>query len=377
MYTVVTMKEFTPGLQLSRLFFERSVKPIIERLAPDLQYAAALIGSGSEVLGFDDEMSSDHHWGPRVMLFLSEIDHASKSESIDSALRKQLPSTFLGYSTNFSEPDPNDNNVQQLIEGEPGSINHRVEIFTLREYLLSYLGFDIDSEIEPADWLTFPEQKLGTVATGEVFHDDIGMRSTLDRFNYYPHDVWLYLLASAWNRIGQEEHLMGRAGLAGDEIGSALIGARLVRDIMRLCFLMERVYAPYPKWFGTAFRRLSCAAEISPHLEAALISPTWQEREKHLVPAYEQIAAMHNDLQITKPLPATSGNFFGRPFQVIELIGGFSKTIAGCIEDPDVKRIAERGLIGSIDQISDNTDVVSQSKWRRTLRELYGRNRER
>jgi hypothetical protein len=203
------------------------------------------------------------------------------------------------------------------------------------------------------------------------------MRSTLDRFNYYPHDVWLYLLASAWNRIGQEEHLMGRAGLAGDEIGSALIGARLVRDIMRLCFLMERVYAPYPKWFGTAFRRLSCAAEISPHLEAALISPTWQEREKHLVPAYEQIAAMHNDLQITKPLPATSGNFFGRPFQVIELIGGFSKTIAGCIEDPDVKRIAERGLIGSIDQISDNTDVVSQSKWRRTLRELYGRNRER
>jgi hypothetical protein len=51
MYTVVTMKEFTPGLQLSRLFFERSVKPIIERLAPDLQYAAALLGSGSEVSG--------------------------------------------------------------------------------------------------------------------------------------------------------------------------------------------------------------------------------------------------------------------------------------------------------------------------------------
>jgi hypothetical protein len=161
------------------------------------------------------------------MLFLSEIDHASKSESIDSALRKQLPSTFLGYSTNFSEPDPNDNNVQQLIEGEPGSINHRVEIFTLREYLLSYLGFDIDSEIEPADWLTFPEQKLRTVANGEVFHDDIGMRSTLDRFNYYPRRCLAISSASAWNRIGQEEHLMGRAGLAGDEIGSALIGARL------------------------------------------------------------------------------------------------------------------------------------------------------
>ena len=66
-----------------------------------------------------------------------------------------------------------------------------------------------------------------------------------DRFKYYPRDVWLYLMASGWNRIGQEEHLMGRAGLAGDEIGSALIGSRLVRDLMRLCFLMEQQYAPY------------------------------------------------------------------------------------------------------------------------------------
>jgi hypothetical protein len=34
-----------------------------------------------------------------------------------------------------------------------------------------------------------------------------------------------------WNRIGQEEHLMGRAD-RGDEIGSAIIAARLVRDLM-------------------------------------------------------------------------------------------------------------------------------------------------
>jgi hypothetical protein len=174
------MKKFTPGLELSRDFFEQAVKPILDRVAPGLQYAAALIGSGSEVLGFDDEMSSDHHWGPRVMLFLSEIDRASKGEAIDSALRKQLPPTFLGYSTNFSEPDPNDNNVQQLIEGEPGSINHRVEIFTLRDYLLSYLGFDIDSEIEPADWLTFPSRSCGRSRTVTSFMTTsvCGVRST-------------------------------------------------------------------------------------------------------------------------------------------------------------------------------------------------------
>src|SRR5687768_9212505 len=110
------------------------------------------------------------------------------------------------------------------------------------------------------------------------------------RFAYYPHDVWLYLLAAGWGRIGQDEHLMGRAGMVGDEIGSAIIGARLVRDVMRLCFLMERVHAPYPKWLGTGFQRLSCAAELSPHLRAALSAEEWREREARLVPAYETIA---------------------------------------------------------------------------------------
>ena len=362
------MPQFTNGLALSRRFFLEEVGRVVKRVAPELNYAAGLIGSGSEVLGFDDEMSSDHHWGPRVMLFLKELNHANE---IHAALRQQLPREFLGYPTNFSEPDPNDNNVQQLVAVESGPINHRVDIFTIRDYLLAYLNFDIDREIEPADWLTFPEQKLRSITGDTIFHDEVGLKDVLGQFAYYPHDVWLYLLASGWNRIGQEEHLMGRAGLAGDEIGSALIGSRLVRDIMRLCFLMERTYAPYPKWFGTGFDRLACASRIKPHLEAVLRSTTWQERESALVPAYEIIANMHNDLGITDTLPAKSGNFFGRPFKVIELIGGFSNAIVERISDAHVKRIAEKRLIGSIDQFSDSTDLLSDSTLRNSLRDLY------
>ena len=161
---------------------------------------------------------------------------------------------------------------------------------------------------------------------------------------------------------------MGRAGLAGDEIGSALIASRLVRDIMRLCFLMGRTYPPYPKWFGTAFRQLRCASKLTPHLEAVLRSTTWQERESHLVPAYETIATMHNELGITETLPSTADNFFGRPFKVIELVGGFVNAIRGQIQDADLKRL---GLIGSIDQLSDNTDLLSDAKKRLKVRKLY------
>jgi hypothetical protein len=365
------MPTFIPGLELSRLFFLEAVRPIFDASFPSLQYSAALIGTGSEILGFDTEMSSDHHWGPRLMLFLEENDYSLYCVSIDEELRHRLPAKFRGYSTNFSSPNPDDKNVQLLQDIDEGPVNHRVEIFTVHQFFLNYLDFDIGSAIEPADWLTFPEQKLRTITAGAVYHDGIGLQAVRDRFAYYPKDVWLYLLACGWNRIGQEEHLMGRAGIIGDEIGSAIIGSRLVRDIMRLCFLMERQYAPYPKWFGKAFDDLKCAQELSPSLRKALSAETWQEREKWLAAGYEYIARMHNGLEITDPLAEKVSNFFGRPFLVIQVAGGFSEAICARITDPVVKRIAGRRLIGSIDQFSDSTDILYDSKQRAILRKLY------
>jgi hypothetical protein len=67
---------FIPGLELSRLFYQEVVKPILDDNFSGLRYASALIGTGSEVLGFDTEMSTDHHWGPRLQLFLGEEDLA-------------------------------------------------------------------------------------------------------------------------------------------------------------------------------------------------------------------------------------------------------------------------------------------------------------
>ena len=364
------MPEFVKGLELSRLFFEEAVRPVLAAEFPSLRYAAALLGTGSEVLGFDTEMSADHGWGPRVDLFLGEEDYDSARDTIREALRHRLPRHFRGYPTSFTEPDPTDNNVQHLDARDTGPVNHKVESMAPRAFFLKYLAFDIEQEIEPADWLTFPEQKLRTVSSGGVFHDEIGLEDLRRRFAYYPRDVWLYLLASAWARVGQEEHLMGRAGSVGDELGSALIGARLVRDLMRLCFLMERTYAPYPKWFGTAFKQLSCAAELSPHLSAALAAPTWQGREQHLAAAYRTVAELHNELGITAPLQTEPRDFFGRPLRVIEL-HGFSQRILENIKDERVRRIAARKTIGGIDLFSDSTDLVSHASWRATLRKLY------
>lgn len=365
------MSDFISGLELSKLFYLEAVKPIIDADYPNLRYGAALVGDGSEVLGFDTEMSADHDWGARLMIFLEEKDLAENKASIDQTLRCRLPYKFRGFSTNFGLPDPDDNGTQLLEDIESGAVNHQVEIFAIRGFFLDYLDFDVRQTIEPADWLTFPEQKLRAVTSGAIYRDEIGLRKAIDRFDYYPEDVWLYLLASGWNRIGQEEHLMGRAGFEGDEIGSAIIAARLVRDLMRLCFLMEKRYAPYPKWFGKGFSQLKCAADLSPIFKKVLSAEIWREREKHLAAAYERVAEMHNDSKITEPLPSKVGNFFTRPFLVIHLHGKFAEAICARIDDREVRRIAENQLVGSVDQFSDSTDVLSDPKWRKILRKFY------
>jgi hypothetical protein len=357
-----------PGLELSQAFYLEAVKPILREDVKDLRYSAALIGSGSEVIGFDTEMSSDHHWGPRVMIFVSPGDLTRYQVSVTETLSKKLPRKFKGYPTNYTEAQ--EKGVQLLNDKAEGSINHRVEMMTVESFIEDYLGFDINTEIELADWLTFPEHKLLSITSGRIFHDQIGLEEVRQRFKYYPHDVWLYLLACCWGRIEQEEHLMGRTGIVGDEIGSAIIASRLVRDLMRLCFLMEKCYAPYPKWFGTAFSKLKSAHQLEPLFHRILSAQTWKDRENFLVEAYEFVAQQHNALNITESIDPKVISFHDRPFLVISM-GRFSNAICHKMTDPTLKTLAETALIGSVDLFSDSTDILYNPCWRKSLRKVY------
>jgi hypothetical protein len=253
-------------------------------------------------------------------------------------------------------------------EGQP--INHGVVITTLAEFFKSYIAFDISGVPQAKDWLSISDQKLLTIMKGEVWRDDLGLESIRKTLAYYPHDVWLYVLACQWHRIGQEEHLMGRAGIVGDEIGSGLIAGRLVQSIMRLCFTLEKTYAPYPKWFGTSFGRLQGAGAISPYLAAVQQATRWQERESSLCKAYEAVAQIQNSLQVAEPIEERASRFHDRPFRVINA-GHIGAVIMRAVTNEAVLRIATRGMMGSIDQISDNTDLLSDASLRSAVVTLY------
>jgi hypothetical protein len=367
------MVDFIPGRELSRLFFEEAVKPVLDTEFPDLRYDAGLIDSGSEVLGFDTPLSSDHHWGPRVSLFVAEADQAQYADVITELFRHKLPYRFRGYATSF-EPIPDEPHILRFAETDSGPVNHRISIVTLKELLDWYLGWDWHREIqvEIADWLTFPQQKLRTLTQGPIYHNGLGdLAAMRNQLAYYPRDVWLYLLAAGWMRISQEEPFVGRCGEVGDELGSRVIAARLVRDLMMLCFLMERQYAPYSKWFGTAFAQLACAGRLTPIFHQALSAKTWQEREIYLCEAYAITAEMHNALGITERLPTEVSLFHQRPYKVIHG-DRFADAIRAQIQDENIKRIAATTWIGSVNLFSDNTDLLESTSLQQKLKALYG-----
>jgi hypothetical protein len=261
-------------------------------------------------------MSTDHNCEARVLLFVAD----------GVELRLDVPDRFEGRAA-------------------------FVEVHTVRSYFLAQLGIDCDREIGVREWFTFPEQHLRMMTAGDVFHDEVGLQAVRDRLAYYPRDVWLYLMIAGWWRVHPEMNLVGRAGYVGDELGSALIGAELVQDLIRLCFLMEREYAPYRKWFGTAFGRLSCGPSVGPLLREVLRASTWQEREEALMAAYRAVIGVHTRLGITPAVEVGVEQMCGRPFKVVW--GDFPGALAAAIEDPEVRRIAERWPVGGIERVRD------------------------
>ncbi|MEL6404699.1 MAG: DUF4037 domain-containing protein [Chloroflexota bacterium] len=356
------------GLDLSDAFYTQVVKPIIDQHDPDLHYAAARIGAGSEVLGFDDAMSRDHDWGPFITIFLDE-EEAHLADALQDTLRYALPHQFMGYSTNFITA-PEDPSVSVMAITTHGTVNHRVTSTTVEAYVSAYLGWDSKTELTPADWLSFPSHKLRSVISGRVFHDGIGhLTHTRATLGWYPEDVWRYLLAAQWRRLGEEDHLMMRACYRGDGIGATLIASRLVNDIMRLCFLMEEQYAPYPKWFGTAFAQLDIATDLTMPLRALQLADGFDARQSAYSTLVEIMRDKHNQLNLTRTVNPAAQCFHSRPFYVSD--GGTIATLLLQSIDTDHAIFSLPDMLGNIDQVSDHTGLRSNAIWHEKIKQLY------
>jgi hypothetical protein len=169
-------------------------------------------------------------------------------------------------------------------------------------------------------------------------------------------------------KIGQEEPYVGRTAEVGDEMGSRLLTGRMVQAVMQLCFLMEQRYAPYSKWFGTGFKGLEMAALIEPNLVGALEANNYRTREQYLCRAYEICVWKFNSLDLIPQVPAQATYFYNRPFKVIHG-GEIAIKLMNAIQDKGIRALP--GFIGSVNQLSESTDVISYTQVTNRLKCVY------
>ncbi|WP_370674135.1 DUF4037 domain-containing protein [Pleomorphomonas sp. PLEO] len=339
------------GIELSQLFYQNVVSPWLDKAFPGLPYDAGIFGYGSELLGFDDDMSRDHNWGPRVQLVVTGADFAAHAVAIVDGFDAVKPATFLGEPIGYrSRPHP------PIVASDAlGCPSHGVEVFTAQGIVRTRLALDLDTPLDALTWLSLPEQRLQELTAGDVFHHGLGdLKRLRETFGQCPHDVTLYKLSAQWRRIADEQAFVGRAGYVGDDLGSRIIAARLAHDIMRIGFLLEGRYPPYAKWFGSAFARLASAKTLSPLLSAALAVDTWEARQTHLANACLAAAELHSSAGFPLSVTPRIGPYFSRPFLTINA-EEISASLAAGIVDPLLNGLP---VIGSIDQIADATPMI-------------------
>lgn len=340
------------GGEFARRFHADVVAPLLARAMPGLGYAAGRLGSGSDVLGFDDAMSRDHDWGCRLTLVVDEADRDAVPQ-VTGLLERELPGSYLGRP------------VRSPVTWD-SSGTHNVDVATVAGFATSRLGVDPVGGLPVLDWLVLTGQSVLEVIAGPVFTDRTAQLAPVRAaLRWYPPDIERYVLAAGWQRLSQEMPMVGRTAERGDELGSRLLSARLAGDLMWLAFAVSRQWPPYPKWRGAAFQALGMAHDLAGPLAEAAAATGWRDREGGLAQACEVVL----NAQRARGLPAPSAavtRFWDRPYRTVD--DAVSQALLADITDPQVTGLP---LIGSIEQWTSSVDILASPGHRSALRAAY------
>lgn len=234
------------GLELSRAYYETYVKDMIHSEFTEYEdrIAVGLAGHGSECFGFDDELSTDHDFGPAVCLWLSDEDYDSIGERLAAEYGK-LPKSFMG--------------VPARVETKNG--HGRVGVIKISDFLKEHIGCaSVPAGDDISAWKNISENGAAAAVNGEIFRDDAGIftgeRQRLAE--YYPNELWYPKMAETAVKIAQcGQYNYGRCIRRVDYVAALLAYTGFVEQTMRLCFLVYREYMPYYKWSYRALEKMA------------------------------------------------------------------------------------------------------------------------
>lgn len=278
------------GLELSKAFFEEYGKAMLEKEFPELLplVAAGLFGSGSECLGYDDELSQDHDFEPGFCLFLpaeSKVDRKTAFQ-LERAYAK-LPKEFHG----FQRP------VMQPVGGARHGVLRTAEVFREKT------GTP-DGNLSPAAWLHLPQASLLEATNGEVFYDGLGEVSEIrNRLSYYPEDIRRKKLAGHLLLMAQSgQYNYTRCIRHGEGAAAQMAVFEYVKNAMAVLFLLNRTYQPFYKWSFRALRALPELSLLAELFEYLIVTDNEKEQAEEKYDVIESIAADVIDVLLQQEL---------------------------------------------------------------------------
>lgn len=221
-------------MELAKAYFEEFGRPLIEGpLSPYKKYiAAGLVGEGSECMGFDDELSQDHDFGPAFCLWVPEAILRQAGNALQAAY-DTMPTSYRGYT--------------RITSAQGGG---RVGVLSTEGFYRKFTGLDHAPQ-DNLEWFRIPERFLATASNGEVFLDYYGTFSEIrcQLKSFYPEDVQRKKMAARCAVMAQAgQYNYGRSMKRGDSQAAYFACAEFVKNAMSCIYLLNETYMPYYKW---------------------------------------------------------------------------------------------------------------------------------
>lgn len=247
------------GLELAESYYNEYGKRMIEEEFDEYtdRIAVGLVGEGSECLGYDDEISTDHDFEPGFCLWITEEDERKFGFKLERAYAK-LPKEFMGYKRERLSP--------------VGGARHGV--FTVGEFYLKLIGCETVPESEDF-WLCVPPHRLLAATNGRVFRDDLGVfseiRETLKKG--YPETVRRKKLSDALLTMAQSgQYNYERCVKRGEQGAAFLTLSEFVKSAISVIYLLNNAYEPFYKWAFRGIRELPRLSELGKTLTELIVS---------------------------------------------------------------------------------------------------------
>ena len=244
-------QQFLSGLELCRRYYETYGKPMLEEKFPEYveQIAVGLVGEGSDCMGFDDEASRDHDWGPGFCMFLPEDLKERIGEKLQAEYEK-LPKEFMGW---------------RREETWQGAGRHGV--ISIEEFYGRLANMSKDGEV---DFRNAEDAGLFACTDGEVFTDPMGRFSEIREKlkKGYPEEVRYVKLAEDVAKISQTgQYNYRRMLLREDRLSADRMLSDCMGHLMRFWHHLNRVYPPHDKWLKKSLLRLQGGEELLREVE--------------------------------------------------------------------------------------------------------------